>query len=215
MKKPPDIVVVIGAGPAASVRAEDIDCHTVVRLWNHDWQPAERYGTRYDYGVITNTQYALDASRLPSKAWIFYNVAGQNVVKEIGETPVMTVDKVRWFTRAEAMGARSADGRGLKFTRGFAAVAGAIDCLRPRRIVVIGMNILRDGVTGPKYYDKAALPFYVKAYPAMAHLLPQWAADEMPIGLRGEGPHDYTAESKLIRQLAAEAGVELVWESET
>ncbi|MBI3150075.1 MAG: hypothetical protein HYZ17_16345 [Betaproteobacteria bacterium] len=207
-----DTVVVIGAGPAGQVSGEEVDRYPVVRMWNHDWQPAERFGSRYDYGLITRTDDVGLASRRPGK-WLFYNVPNEPEVSNIDGTPVVMLDKSSWYSRAQAHGAKPGSPRkGLKFTRGFAAVAGTIDRLRPRRIVVIGMSILRDGVTGARYYDPDALAFYVKSHPGMAAHIPGWAADEMPAGVRGEGPHDYFAEAAVIREMAAEAGVEIVWD---
>ena len=155
--------------------------------------------------------YANEAKKRPSKAWFLYS--HKNTARDADGVRVDVLNHEQWFAKAAAHGAKpgSAD-RALKFTRGFAAAAGAIQCLKPRRLIVIGMSILRDGVTGSKYYDPAALPFYIKSYPAMAFRLPDWAADTMPPGLRGEGPHDYFAEAVIIRELADEAGTEIVWE---
>ena len=214
MKSPADTVVVIGSGPAGSVSAEAIDCHPVVRMWNHEWQPVDRYGSRYDYGLITRTAEIRPGARRPGK-WLFYNVPNGPVGPSIDGTAVIVLDAGQWYSKAKAHGATPGHPHDrLKFTKGFAAVAGVIECLRPRRIVVIGMSILRDGVTGPKYYDPAALPFYKKLYPNMTANLPKWAADEMPAGLRGDGPHDYFTESIVIREMASEAGIEIVWEPE-
>lgn len=203
-------VVVIGSGPAPELCGEKVDEHTVVRMWNHEWQPVERYGSRYDYGFITTMQDAEDALKCPAKSWLFYNVPSNHRVSEVNGKPVVLWNHRRWFDRAMARGARSASGKPLKFTRGFAAVAATIEHLRPRRVVVIGMDILRNGATGLRYYDPAALPWYVKRYPGMTRV-PGWAADEMPAGVLREGPHDYDAEASLIRVLADEAGVEIVW----
>jgi hypothetical protein len=179
-------------------------------MWDHEWQPVDRYGSRYDYGLITNTLNLDRASRRPAKAWFFYNVPNQ---PEITGYPVFTLDRKRLTDRALAQGARSGNSKVLKFTRGFAAVAMAIERLKPRRVVVIGMQQLRDGVTGSRYYDPAALPWYVERYPLAAANIPGWAADEMPAGLIRVGPHDYAAESALIRLMAAEAGTEIVWDN--
>ncbi len=204
-------VVVIGSGPAGSISGKDIDRHPVVRLWNHEWQPADRYGSRYDYGLITTTDDAHSAARRPENAWLFYNVPHEKAVSSIDGKTVVALDHLRWFKKAQEKGARPAAPRALKFTRGFAAVAGAIEYLRPRRVIVVGMDILRNGVTGSRYFDPAALPFYVKAYPLLARARPDWASDEMPAGWLRDGPHDYSAEAVLIREIAAEAGSELVW----
>lgn len=204
-------VVVIGSGPAdPDMCGAKVDRHTVVRMWNHEWQPVERYGSRYDYGFITTVQDAHDDIRRPAKSWLFYNVPSNHPVSEVNGKPVVLWNHRRWFDRALAQGARSASGQTIKFTRGFAAVAATIEHIRPRRVVVIGMDILRNGATGPRYYDPAALPWYVERYPGLKKI-PGWAADEMPAGVPREGPHDYHAEAALIRALAAEAGVEIVW----
>jgi len=204
-------VVVIGNGPA-QVSGQDIDRHTVVRMCHHEWQTVDRYGERYDYGLITRTSEISADARRPGK-WLFYNVPGEPTTPSIDGTPVVMLDARGWYRKAKEHGAIPGDPhRGLKFTKGFAAVAGVIERLRPRRVIVIGMNILRDGVTGLKYYDPAALPFYKKMYPNMVVGIPKWAADELPAGLRGEGPHDYFTEAAVIREIASEAGIELVWE---
>jgi hypothetical protein len=213
-----DTVVVIGSGPASSgMVGASIDRHRVVRMCNHDWQPADRYGSRYDYGVITSLDDARAASRRPAKAWFFYPPSKGTrrdaaALSQIDGTDIIVVNHEKWFAQAMQMGAKSATSRALKFTRGFAAVAGSIECLRPKRVVIVGMDILRNGATGAKYYDPAALPFYVQAYPNMATSWPAWAADELAAGVTRDGPHDYAAEAALIRKLAAEAGTELVWD---
>lgn len=209
-----DTVVVIGSGPSPSgISGGEIDRHPVVRMWDHDWQPAERYGSRYDYGLITNERNPLRASRRPDKWWFFYNVPHLPPVTSFDGVPVVEMDHATWYRKAIAHGAAPGHPRrALKFTRGFAAVAGVIDHLRPKRVIVIGMDILRNGFTGSRYYDPAALPFYIRAYPNMARGIPKWAAEQMPAGVRADGPHDYYAESKVIRDLSAEAGVEIVWE---
>lgn len=209
-----DTVVVIGSGPGPSTMSgADIDRYPVVRMWNHEWQPADRFGSRYDYGLITRTDDVCSASRRPNKSWLFYNVPHEPEVEKIDGHAVTFLNYRRWYAKAEAIGAKAAsENRALKFTRGFAAVAGTIDCLRPRRVIVIGMSILRDGETGSRYFDPAALPFYIKSYPRLARSQPLWAADQMPPGIRGEGPHDYFAESLVIRDIAAEAGTEIIWE---
>jgi hypothetical protein len=208
-------IVVIGPGP---VSPGMLDAYTdgdpVVQMWDHDWQPVDRYGSRYDYGLITRTGEAHAASRTPEVAWFFYNVPHEKAPSSINGKPIVVLDHVRWQVKADALGAKSGNGRGFKFTRGFAAVAGAIEHLSPRRVIVVGMEVLRNGVTGSRYYDPAALPFYVKSYPVLAKACPEWAADEMTAGCLRAGPHDYSAEAVLIRELAAEAGVELVWDVE-
>lgn len=211
-------VVVIGSGPTdPGMLGARVDSHTVVRMHNHVWQPVERYGSRYDYGLITSLQDAEDAhlaARRPAQSWLFYNVPGEQVVSEIHGNAVVLWEHKRWFHRAMAQGAQPGSPRVLKFTRGFAAVAATIEHLRPRRVVVLGMDILRNGKTGARYYDPAALPWYVKRYPRLAKR-PAWSSDTMPVGCRRDGPHDYEAEAALIRELASEAGVELVWELPT
>jgi hypothetical protein len=211
----PSTVVVIGAGPTSpQLRAADIDIHPVVRMWNHEWQPTDRYGSRFDYGVITTTQDARDAVRAPARSWFFYNVPHEQVSSgHLGGAGLVVLDNERWFRRAVALGAKSGSRKALKFTRGFAAVAAVIEHVRPERILVVGMDVLRTGATGVRYYDPAALPWYVRRYPQLAVVDPQWAADEMPPGLPRLGPHDFSAEAVLIRQLAAEAGIEIVWDS--
>ena len=204
-------VVVVGSGPWSGNRT-DIDGHPVVRMWNHEWQPADRYGTRYDYGLITIEQDARCASRCPAVSWFFYNTAHEPAVSEINGGAVVTLKHHRWLQRATELGARpGTPGKAIKFTRGFAAVAGAIDQLRPGRVVIIGMDLLRDGATPSKYYDPAALPYYVNRYPSLAKANPAWAADTMPEGWLRDGPHDYSVEAVLIRALAAEAGTEIAW----
>lgn len=212
MKGAEHTVVVIGSGPA-DVLGDEIDRFPVVRMWNHEWQPAERFGSRFDYGLITSTDDAMAAQKKPARSWLFYNVPHHRKAASLKGRPVVFLDHMSWYRKAWAYGARPEDPRrALKFTRGFAAVAGAIQTLRPKRIIVVGMTLLHDGVTGSHYFDQAALPFYVAAYPQMAKHIPIWAEDKIPAGLRGEGPHDYTAEAAVIRELAAEEGVELVWE---
>jgi hypothetical protein len=206
-----ETVVVIGSGPTdPEMCGQKVDSHTVVRMWNHEWQPVERYGARFDFGLITTMQDAHDAPMRPAKSWLFYNVPSNPLVPEVNGKSVILWNHRRYFDRAIAQGARSVSGRTVKFTRGFAAVAATIEYLRPQRVVVIGMDILRNGVTGARYYDPAALPWYVKQYPGMTRI-PGWEANEMPEGVSREGPHDYGTEASLIRALAAEYGVELVW----
>jgi hypothetical protein len=190
----------------------DIDKYPVVQMWNHDWQSADRYGSRYDYGLATTLRDARDASRRPTKAWLFYNVPHEKAVQTINGDPVIFLDHMSWYKKAALHGARSFCNRALKFTRGFAAVAGVIQCLKPKRIIVIGMDVLCNGVTGVRYFDADALPFYVESYPQLAQNLPLWASNEFPSGLRGDGPHDFSAEAAVIRELAAEVGTKLVWE---
>lgn len=208
------IVIGSGAGPEEP-RGAEIDRHLVVRMWNHEWQSSDRFGSRYDHGLITTLDDVQRATRRPAKSWFFYpatkGTRREATVAKIDDVDVIVLNHVRWSIKAHALKAKSADGRGLKFTRGFVAVAGAIECLRPRRIIVIGMDVLRNGATSGKYFDRAALPFYVNSYKKLAMARPDWAADELPAGLTGEGPHDYAVEAVLIRALAAEAGTEIVW----
>jgi hypothetical protein len=208
-----DTVVVIGSGVADTVRCA-VDDHTVVRMWDWDWQPPDRYGSRFDYGLITTTQDTKDAVRLPTKAWFFYNVPHEPLISVLNGIDVIAWDHAPCFRRAIALGARSTNGKAVKFTRGFAAVAATLTFLRPKRVVVIGMGILCNGVTGSRYYDSAALPYYVNHYPNMAKVNPQWAANELTAGLVREGPHDFSTEAVLIRELAAETGALLIWEPE-
>lgn len=195
------------------MRGADVDGHEVLRMWNHDWQPAERYGSRYDYGLFTSTEDAQCTSKQPTRSWFFYNIPHEKAVFNINEKPVITLDHDRWYRDAKKLGAEpETSKKALKFTRGFAAVAAAIEHLRPSRIIGIGLDILRNGMTGVRYYDDAALPYYVKAYPLLARAIPRWAKDEMPVGQRRDGPHDYGVEAALVRLVAAEAGVELAWQ---
>jgi hypothetical protein len=208
-----DTVVVIGPGPSDhGMLGAYIDSHPVVQMWNHEWQPVDRYGSRYDYGLTTRMSDFQGASRTPGSAWFFYNVPHEQNPAAFNGKPVVVLDHARWQTRADALGARSAHGRGFKFTRGFAAVAGTIEHLAPRRVIVIGMDLLRNGVTGSRYYDPAALPFYLKSYPALAKAVPKWASDELPAGKLRDGPHDFSVEAVLIREIAAKAGTEIVWD---
>lgn len=206
-----DTVVVVGCGPAGQSSGKEIDRHPVVRMWNHEWQPADRFGSRYDYGMITARESALIAAKRPKKGWFFYNVPHEDEVSKIEDVPVIVLDHMRWYRHPAAQGAKPGGPKALKFSRGFAAVAGVIEHLRPKRILAIAMDVLCNGVTSAKYYDEAALPYYVKSYPNLAKISPAWAADEIPAGRVRNGPHDFQMEANLIRALAAEAGVELVW----
>lgn len=208
-----DTVIVIGCGPVgADLRGADIDKHPVVRMWNHEWQPADRFGSRYDYGMITTTKDAQIAARRPKKSWFLYNVPHEVVISSVNDVPVIVFDHMPWYVKAKIIGATPASKKALKFSRGFAAVAGVIEHLNPKLIRCIGMDVLKNGVTSSKYYDPDALPFYVQSYPKLAAAVPEWAADEIPAGRIRNGPHDFWAESLMIRELAAEAGTEIVWE---
>src|SRR4051812_15393687 len=77
-------IVVIGSGPTSpGLRSAFVDGHPVVRMWNHEWQPVERYGTRYDYGLITTNDDARLATRRPASGWFFYNVPSETVAQKI------------------------------------------------------------------------------------------------------------------------------------
>lgn len=206
-------VIIVGSGPlSAEIRGADIDAHTVVRMWNCEWQSSERYGSRYDYGLITRIEDAEKAVRLPTQSWFLYNVPHEPLSAQLNGIAVTHWNHIPWLKKARSMNARTY-GKAFKFTRGFVAVAQTIHHLRPKRIVIVGMDVLRNGATSAKYYDIEALPYYVSKHPRLAAGLPHWADDEMPPGRDYLGPHDFKVEAALVRSLAAETGTALDWRS--
>ncbi len=202
-------VVVVGDGPSGEGTGwgSFIDEQSaVVRLWNHHWQPPADYGRRYDYGLITAPRNAQNAARNPARKWWYYDVYSKTngTYNRLHGLDVDVLPHKQWLSELEQLGAKSENGKPLKLARGFAAALATACLLKPQRMFMIGMDMLRDGVTTSPRYGTAATSYRNAT-------MPGHALELVDAGLEREGPHDYTAERALFDAKAAEHGIEIQW----
>lgn len=199
-------VAVIGHGRSPEGRGwgKNIDaCNLVVRMWDWAWQPAEDYGTRYDYGMVSLNQGQIGAwmrlnEKSPDRGWLGFKREGT-----LAHSGFETVDPAHWNQMARLLGARRPAGQ-FNLTRGCAALCWAIEKVgRGGEVVMVGFDNLRRGRLLPinEAFPAAYLDHYDRAFPAWRRSMPYEAGSETC------GTHDIAVERWLVSTLGCERGV--------
>jgi len=198
--------VVIGHGrtPVGQGWGPKIDaCDAVIRLWDWDWQDAEDYGCKYDYGYFELSPRQLDRFHLHNKRTPTINWLGGWLKQRDYPLPPNTivVDPLPWVRLGLALGGIGTKGK-LTFTRGVVAAAWAIDCLASAGdlIVLVGLDNVRAGKAisieegYPEAYLRTASIGPFKSYTG---------------GVTKYANHDYAIEGPVLATLAKRKRVEL------
>lgn len=203
--------VVIGHGRSPEDRhwGSKIDsCKKVVRMWDWQWQNPIDYGNKYDYGLFVLTPKGLQVftrhnQETPARAWLAYFGKPTSGLLPNG-VPVEIVDTTPWVEIAQAMGGVGISGR-LTLTRGCVAAAWAI-ANEPSRVVLVGFDNVHCGINRP--VEQSFCPEYWNLY--LSRFKPD-TEKVYPIGSAKTATHDMAVELPLLKQLAENYRVELVF----
>jgi hypothetical protein len=189
-------IAVIGHGPSPVGQGWgwEIDrCDAVWRFWDCHWQDPADYGTRYDIGLFTAVPGELKFFRRHRRrdpgAWFAYDLRGlyRNGHVEPLHQPVVSFDARPWVEQARRLGGRGAGGR-LELSRGCAASMMAMTAGKTDRLILVGLDAIRDGNLPADHYpeDFKACIRETGRTMNLSHL-----------GTR-TGSHDWAVERKLI-----------------
>lgn len=205
-------IVVVGHGISPKGRGwgKSIDAFdSVIRMWDHDWQNEDDYGSKYDYGFLEilpgdfSKVFWHTNKRLPAKHFVAY---------ERTKTPQFRIPRgtvivdQRWRDVAWSMGGRGVGGKQLNLTRGCAAACWAITSLAKRgeQIMLVGFDNMVKQLCLPveKAFPQEYLDHYDKLYP-------RWRKNWYTPNMTTCGTHDIAIELPLVRSLAKTYGVDL------
>jgi hypothetical protein len=195
-----------GRSPEGKAWASLIDaCDTVIRMWDCQWQDPAVLGNRYDIGLyeLHPTMMATfheNVRRNPRRGWV------ASLLKPVARSQILPrtqiVDQQRWNEIGIAMGGLGMTGR-LQFTRGTIAACWAIEDAEPGdRVILVGFDNIRRGVTLP--LDQAFCPAY-RGNPG------SYSFEGYRAQRTKDGNHDFAIELPVMRRLAADHGVSVVF----
>jgi len=200
-------IAVIGHGRSPEGRGWGlkIDSCIVIRMWDwSNWQGADDYGTRFDYGLLEiHPEMMRDFYRYcksdPEKGWIG-SVIGNAARCKLPKHCTL-VDQKPWNAMAKKMGGLGATGQ-LQFTRGTIAVCWAIQSLAQEgdSIVLVGFDNIHRGKTLP--IEEA----FSEIYRDQPSTFPFGSYVEND---RRHGNHDFGIERPFMERLASEGNVTL------
>lgn len=193
-----------GRSPEGRGWGPEIDaCGLVVRMWDCHWQPAQDYGTRYDFGMVALNHGQIAAwmkfnERSPARGWLGFLREGT-----MARPGFETVDPANWNRMARLLGARRQGGR-FNLTRGCAALCWAIERAgKGGEVVAVGFDNLRRGWLLP--VDEAFPADYLAHYD---RAFPGWRGGYgYQSGADTCGSHDIAVERWLVGTLADSRGV--------
>lgn len=182
-----------GAGWGRLIDGADL----VIRMWDWHWQPADDYGTRYDYGLIEIAPVLLERARQhgkrsPRLGWVGSQLyCGRRAMTLPARTEV--IDQKRWSRIGRAMGGIGATGR-LEFTRGTIAALWTIERTEiGDAVILVGFDNVRRG---------ASLPLEQAFCPAYRANEGSYPFDGYVGGVAKYGNHDYAIEWPLLKTWA-------------
>lgn len=175
----------------------------VLRMWNWEWQTAEDYGRRYDFGLIEThdkvlRQFSTHNKKFPARTFIASRLhCTKAVMARIPQNSIL-IDQERWLENE----GRFIKGKGetgvWQLTRGGILACWAIQACPPgSTVVLLGFDVIKRGV---------ALPVNDAFAPAYQESGGFWGIGCYAEGKTKEGNHDYPAERKLIELVAAHRG---------
>jgi len=165
----------------------------VVKMNNCGWQWPEDYGSRYDYGIATNSSLLLDGNKMPMiEMWVFNKRGDFDALCEYN-------DVTKYLSRYIEDGLYRFAGRKFKkgMSRGCAGIIATMSILRPRVIKVFGMHQVMTGT-----YQKERHPSEYKK------VLSLNAEQQNPAP---EAWHQWNAENKTVLWAAEEMQCELIY----
>jgi hypothetical protein len=206
-------LVVIGHGKSTEgkgwgPRIDASDC--VLRMWNCHWQPAEDYGTRYDFGLLETHRRLLKLYRdtkppKPAQGWIVSRLDQYAGWQADIPQPYQLFDQREWINgEGAAIGGMGVKGK-WELTRGSLAACWAMtrQAKPGATVVLIGFDNIHAQIFLP---IAVAFSDRYQADPAGA-----WIYTGYEPGVTKDGNHDVAAERLLLEAVAVARGVKLVF----
>jgi hypothetical protein len=205
-------VAIIGHGrsPEGTGWGQRIDaCDAVIRMWDWEWQSAEDYGRKYDYGfypadTIIIQRIKDETSTSPRLGWIGWNEYGKKHYDQALPNTHQCND-VAWTEIGDQLGGAGEPGYKFQLSRGAVAACWSAEFFpEGSTIILVGFDSVRQCRMLPP--DEAYSQECANAYGEWRRVsyLEEYPAGRHPTKFR---THDFEVEGSVIAAVAAKRNV--------